>query len=435
MQQDAHLTQTELLTAAADALRRITPGNSGEEFLFETAELLNAACGDEVSGILNAFWMKHGKISFGAGLTGALFECSVNCRISPDDLRKQSPDAGFFLDAVLTLFRGLTVLEQYVTNQLRNGGLFPSAAKYFSGIPRFPENRQGRNKAAEMLLAADVFGRGRSFRYSGGFFTPAVFNSVKPPDNFLGYPGARAGFADHFTTFAAGNGNLPLLVNSLPGHGKTSMVLSFAMAHENLTVILADPAALEEGWDALFGALRRRSDRRFVLFFDDIDPRNTDFFNFRTNVGGAFSLPDNILVVMSANYEFPANILSRGRKISFPVFDEIRCQEMVEDFLSGYGIKSANRNLVSQISASYTEEFSQKKFTELSPRSLIRYLDSFHNDMIKRRTIMELASGPMVTRPDAQIFYEFNMALMRALYGSEYVHALAEKRIADIAGG
>jgi hypothetical protein len=136
--------------------------------------------------------------------------------------------------------------------------------------------------------------------------------------------------------------------------------------------------------------------------------------------------------VLSANYEFPANILSRGRRISFPVFDELRCCEMVEDYLATFGIRHHNRNLISQIAASYTEEFGQKKFTELSPRSLIRYLASYENDQTKRRTIVELATGPMVTRPDSQLFYEFNIELMRSLYGEEYIKKLLKERLDDL---
>ena len=101
----------------------------------------------------------------------------------------------------------------------------------------------------------------------------------------------------------------------------------------------------------------------------------------------AFSPPENVMVVLSSNYEFPVSILSRGRRMSYPVFDEVRCTEMVEDFLRDFGLKRPPRNLVSLISADYTEEFGQKKFTELSPRTLMRYLSIYGMDRQKRRTI------------------------------------------------
>lgn len=178
--------------------------------------------------------------------------------------------------------------------------------------------------------------------------------------------------------------------------------------------------------------LAARPDCRFVLFFDDIDPRNTDWYAFRTNVGGAFSLPKNVMPVLASNYEFPANILSRGRKITFPVFDELRCVEMVEDFLATFGLSKINKNLVSVIAADYTEDFGQKKFTELSPRSLIRYLSGYEHDRIKRKTMVERSFAPMITRPDAQLFYEFNIELMRSLYGEEYIKRLLKERLAEL---
>jgi len=138
--------------------------------------------------------------------------------------------------------------------------------------------------------------------------------------------------------------------------------------------------------------------------------------------------------VIAANYEFPANILSRGRKVSFPVFDEIRCLEMVEDFLASFGMRHAPRNLVNLIAAAYTEDFGQKKFTELSPRTLTRYLASYEHDMIKRKTMLDLSFGKMITKPDAQLFYEFNIDLMRSLYGDAYIERLLKERLKDLEG-
>ena len=105
---------------------------------------------------------------------------------------------------------------------------------------------------------------------------------------------------------------------------------------------------------------------------------------------------------------------------------------MVEDFLIDFGLRSAPRNLVSLIGADYTEEFGQKKFTELSPRTLMRYLAVYSYDRNKRRTMVELASGPLVTRPDAELFYEFNINLMRSLYGEEYIQSLLKERLRSL---
>ena len=117
------------------------------------------------------------------------------------------------------------------------------------------------------------------------------------------------------------------------------MTLSHALEVKSSVVILPEPEDLGGKWIELVPLLARRKDHKFVIFFDDIDPSEVDWYSFRTHVGGAFSMPDNVMPVMSSNYEFPAGILSRGRKLSFPVFDELRCTEMIEDFLRDFGLK------------------------------------------------------------------------------------------------
>ena len=114
------------------------------------------------------------------------------------------------------------------------------------------------------------------------------------------------------------------------------------------------------------------------------------------------------------------------------LFDELRCSEMVEDFLRGFGMKRPPVNLISLIGAEYTNEFGQKKFTELSPRTLIRYLAIYERDQNKRRTMIELASGEMITRPDPELFYEFNINLMRSLYGEEYIQRLLKEKLREL---
>ena len=279
---------------------------------------------------------------------------------------------------------------------------------------------------------SDPFSSGKVFSYRQRRFVAVEPATVRKPNKFYGYPGVRSAYEDHFRSFAQGKTNLPLLINSLPGYGKTSMVISYALAQENIIPILAEPDALEENWTPLIQALAKRKDHRFVIFFDDIDPAKVDWYSFRTNVGGAFAPPENVMPVLTANYEFPASILSRGRKITYPVFDELRCSEMVEDFLRGFGMQRPPVNLISLIGAEYTNEFGQKKFTELSPRTLIRYLSIYERDQNKRRTMIELASGEMITRPDPELFYEFNINLMRSLYGEEYIQRLLKEKLREL---
>jgi hypothetical protein len=105
---------------------------------------------------------------------------------------------------------------------------------------------------------------------------------------------------------------------------------------------------------------------------------------------------------------------------------------MIEDFLLDFGLKSPPQNLVNLIGADYTEDFGQKKFTELSPRTLMRYLTVYSNDQRKRRNIAEMAMGPIVTKPVGELFYEFNIELMRSLYGEEYIQKLLKEKLRSL---
>lgn len=376
---------------------------------------------------LNSLCRTAGNGDFADLLAREVFDALVTLNIFPDDLNSGDPesDSSFLLEQILTLFRFLRNCD---IDRIAGGTakLLPRAKKLFAALP------QNAPELIALLKKSDPFSSGKVFSYRQCRFVAVEPATVRKPNKFYGYPGVRNAYEDHFHSFARGKTNLPLLINSLPGYGKTSMVISYALAQENIIPILAEPDALEENWTPLIQALSKRKDHRFVIFFDDIDPAKVDWYSFRTNVGGAFAPPENVMPVLTANYEFPASILSRGRKITYPVFDELRCSEMVEDFLRGFGMQRPPVNLISLIAAEYTNEFGQKKFTELSPRTLIRYLSIYERDQNKRRTMIELASGEMITRPDPELFYEFNINLMRSLYGEEYIQRLLKEKLREL---
>ena len=385
---------------------------------------------------LNELLRQYGSAeTFATRLLGEIFEIFVGCGISPEELAggSWSSTARFLLAAAGDLVAALRrIPDEMESAQVDR--TFPAARSIFDALPETPRRRNdaGRLPLAEALTAADRFAAGRTFRWFHGEFLPTTLDSAKPVGKFFGFPGIRAIFTDHFHKFSAGISSVPLLVSSLPGYGKTSMTVSYALAEPETVLILPEPEALESGWNELIGPLLPRRDRRFVVFFDDIDPRKVDWYNFRTHVGGAYSLPPHIMIVLAANYEFPAGILSRGRRVTYPVFDELRCTEMIEDFLLDFGLKNPPVNLVSLIGADYTEEFGQKKFTELSPRTLMRYLNIYCHDQRKRRTMVEMAMGPLVTKPVGELFYEFNIELMRSLYGEEYIQRLLKEKLRSL---
>ncbi|MBR7155474.1 MAG: hypothetical protein IKD22_01440 [Lentisphaeria bacterium] len=366
--------------------------------------------------------------NFAAALAAELFTAITALQVLPRDFTPQLSENGtFIVDRCAQIIKALQEWQRQLAGEAA-GMILPGNRELFSLLP----DSDDPEAIAAWLLRGDPFAGGKVFSWQAGKFLRIAPDAVKPVEKFFGFPGIRSAYAEHFAAFAAGKSNLPLLINSLPGYGKTSMVLSYALNFPGLTPILAAPEILEHDWTRVVSTLALRKDHRFILFFDDIDPRQIDWYNFRTNVGGAFTPPENVMPVLTANYEFHPSILSRGRKLSYPVFDEVRCQEMVEDFLKSFGMLHPPANLISMIAADYTEEFGQKRFTELSPRTLMRYLKIYETDPGKRRTMMTLSTGEVITRPDGELFYEFNINLMRSLYGDTYIQQLLKERLREL---
>ncbi len=341
-------------------------------------------------------------------------------------LKKNTPDheqIEFFRRNFLDVECGIAELRNLLDSKRMN----PAVRGCLGGRSVLHEAPE---KIVEVALMRDPFGCSRTFRYVKNTFHACEVRHAEV-GKFYGFHGVRGIFDEHLSAFAAGKGNVPLLISSLPGLGKTQFSIAYTLKQADLTLIFAEPESLEM-LEELIGALALRKRRKFVVFFDDIEPDKIDWYSFRTNVGGSAALPENILFIMASNYHFPINILSRGREIVFPVFDEIRCQEMVEDFLTDFGLKNANENLAAVIGAGYIEDFGQKKFTELSPRTLMRYLEKFKLDAALRRRMLDLSRQEMIVKPDAQLFYEFNIKLLRQLYGASYIDELRDEKLRSL---
>ena len=273
------------------------------------------------------------------------------------------------------------------------------------------------------------FGESRIYQYRKGRFYPLQLQQIRRIDEFYGYPEARRLMKEHYGDFSAGKENLPLLISSLPGLGKTQMTISYVLHFENLILILPGPEDMEEGLESLLEQLEQHPEQRFVLFFDDIDTGSVNWYAFRMRIGGAFSLPANVSVTVASNFEFPPNISSRGRGFTYPIFDEIRCMEMVGDYLISKGMRNPTSDLISVIAADYVEQFGQRKFEELSPRTLTRYLDHLNHDSKARSMMLKISQSAMVPRPDSQIFYAENLKLMRSFYGDEVIEDWRNKEL------
>ena len=433
----------EILNEAADALRIIWgdmrrsseekacfSGNQPEIIELVYRALRAAAAGNTllVTELVNAIVT----LLPGQTLTGFLedefFEMLIRRKLDVVDYLK--PQTGtfsqieFFRTNFLDIESGIAELRKLADGKRIN----PAVKGCLSGKSIFDNPPAG---IVEIALMRDPFARSRTFRYLHGAFKPCNVKGMKP-EKFYGFQGVREQFHCHLADFAAGKGNVPLLVSSLPGLGKTQFSIAYTLCNPELTLIFAEPESLTEDLEQLIAELGLRKHRKFAVFFDDIEPDKIDWYSFRTNVGGSASLPENIIFILASNYHFPINIISRGREIEFPVFDEIRCLEMVEDFLRDFGLKNAQENLATVIGAGYIEDFGQKKFTELSPRTLIRYLENFRRDANLRRRMLELSRQEMIVRPDAQLFYEFNIKLLRSLYGESYIEQLRDEKLRQL---
>ena len=358
-----------------------------------------------------------------------------------DKIDNPDPDALFCLQHAEQLCASVKALADFVSLlnlevdpgqkllRLRPGVENMLDAKSCVNLPDGKISAKSMEILVEKALEADPFSGGNTFRYLNEKFISAELNSIRPADEFFGYFGVRKTFKEHFLDFSRQRTNLPLLVSSLPGLGKTQMTIANTLEYENLTLILPEPEDLEKPLQHLIEKLANRKDRRFLIFFDDVDPASINWYYFRTNVGGSFTLPDNVSIVIASNFEFPANILSRGRAVKFPLFDEIRCLEMIEEFLRSRGLKHRNPNLELVIAADYIEDFGQRKFEELSPRTLMRYLEIYQSDMKKRKRMLDMTRMEVFAKPDPQVFYEFNAKLMRSLYGEQVLDVLQEENL------
>lgn len=368
-----------------------------------------------------------------AALEDAFFELAADRALDLRDwLKSRGPgreQLEFYRKNLLTALTAAARLREVLPDEAPE--LNPAAHGCLGGASVFKETPEKIVAVAELR---DPFQESRVFRYAEGAFAPVTLEGVRTPGEFCGYQGVRSKFQEHLGDFAAGRTNVPLLVSSLPGLGKTQFSIAYTLAQNNLTLILAEPEALSGELRTLIALLRRRRHRRFVVFFDDIEPEKIDWYGFRTNVGGSAMLPENILFILATNGQFPVNIVSRGREVAFPVFDEVRCMEMVEDFLLSFGLSKVNENLTAVIASSYIEDFGQKKFTELSPRTLMRYLEHYRSDGALRKRILALSQQEMIVRPDAQVFYEFNIRSLRALFGDSYIDRMREEQLKALEG-
>lgn len=415
-----------LLTAAAAAHRALLP-EAGDLARILDDLARDPADFNAVADVLNRMLRGRDARPLQTRIGEALFDAFVQLGVPPGTVDPAGEDGRFLLQMARTLLQFPAELGSVFPADCPH--LLPAARRMLLNAAPVPEDPE---LIRQTLTGFDPLSGGRAFQYAGGKMTPIKLDTIRKVDGFYGFISVRRQFKGQFDAFRAGHSSVPLLISSLPGHGKTQLTIAHTLASPDLTLITADEAVLSNELPSLLDQLAMRPDRKFVVFFDDLDPDKVDFYAFRTHVGGTFSPPSHVMLALAGNYEFPPSILSRGVSIQFPTFDDVRCEEMVEDFLTCHGFRHPNRNMISLLATRYTEAFGQKEFTELSPRTLIRFLDRYERNAQMRRDAVELSLGQVIPRPDDQLFYEFNIRLMRKLYGKEYIENLLKDRLKSL---
>lgn len=163
--------------------------------------------------------------------------------------------------------------------------------------------------------------------------TEGSLHSVRPINRYYGYGLIRSEIGRHFATFVNGNAVPPLLLEGPSGVGKTEMPKSYFQLltanHPDLMMIRLPSTALPRLAEVVEAFKAKPG--KFIVVIDDVGIATTDeeierqWKPFRDVYEGAVSKgADNILLVISTNGRFPANVRSRGKMISLPNISDSR---------------------------------------------------------------------------------------------------------------
>ncbi len=263
----------------------------------------------------------------------------------------------------------------------------------------------------ECIKKQDEFSSTRSYKAYEGGILPSPLGGIRPVEDFYGYKKERRFLKDQMNTFAeSGNRPVrPVLIWGLPGAGKTHMTIAHALSFDDFVLMNADKRQLEEELDRLLSKLSRYHYRRFVLFFDDVDPERVNWSLFRHQVDGHLPVPGNVLMVLASNFEFPARIRGRCNVIEFRPMEVATCMGMVRDYLAKHRwMSQAYQSLVATVTADYVNEYVNGPLNELTPRSLVRYLESLENKPRKIRVLIRDSLEEMTQLPAEEPFYDSN---------------------------
>lgn len=268
----------------------------------------------------------------------------------------------------------------------------------------------------ERAKAHDRFAEGRTFRPVRDELLRGPLGDIRSLDNFYGYVRERKYFQEHFAPFLEGRRVPPLLLTGIPGVGKTHLTIAFALSMPEVVLINASTEYLESRLEWLVETLAGHPYRKFLVFFDDIEPDRVDWTTFRNQVEGYLPYPSNTAIVIASNGDFSARVKSRCAHFVFrPMSPEV-CQEFVAEYLEQHKWMSRPYpNLVSTVAADYASMYKRGVLNELTPRSLIRYFETLETDRERIRLLIRESLEEIVRTPSEEAFYQSNKKIAERL--------------------
>ncbi len=344
----------------------------------------------------------------------------------PTDAHADADRLGFAAEHARRLVgQGLAVVTDYI-KQVRSADpaasdrIIPGALGEFPPQLAWLADKKKLNAAAldrllRVIHEQDQFATHRTYRAIGGQIMPDAIGDIRPLDRLFGYVNEKHFLEAHFSAFAEGRSVPPLLLYGLPGLGKTHFTIAYTLAYE-LVLVGADQDHLGQPLHDLLAVLGRHRHRRFVLFFDDIDAEAADWSHFRHHVSGYLPYPGNVSMVIASNVPFPANVRSRCTSFEFRPMDPVVTTEIIEDYLrKQVGMQNPSRRLAGVVAADFVNEYVNGPLPELTPRSLIRYLEMFERDDNRRLALLTESLQPAARMPTVEPFMESNRKLLEEM--------------------
>jgi hypothetical protein len=261
--------------------------------------------------------------------------------------------------------------------------------------------------------------RGRAFRLAGSRLVAFRPDHIRPIEQLYGYADVKSFFSSYFEAFAAGQTVPPLLLSGLPGLGKTHFTMAYTLAHPQLTLVAAEEKVLVSGLEDLVQTLGAYRDRRFVLFFDDVNAQTLDWTSFRHQVGGMLALPSNLAIVVASNFGFPGAIRSRCTNFEFRPMDAPAARSMICGYLQQHLAMAEPRPaLLDVMTADFVEQYVNGPLEDLTARSLIGYFEALAGDEARRQRLMDESLAEMVREPDEDAFVRSNQRVMEQMQRS-----------------